>query len=262
MSFIRQALEECQACEQKKNADNTANQPVNTNVTYNDGQGIKDTVVVDGPLSEVFTKALNVKFKKQPITGEETPEQEKVVTKQEALQETQDNPLLRKNSNEKIGIGNESQQQEHEEEFVFNELDKNSEQFKYIANSFDFVQKTDVPIKVTSKTTIFTVGDFLKPNNLLNFTEDKTNSPVEHIVVLVSDALGRTSQTTTTTKFVTIPTSSDNFKNTVFENEEQCKEVNAVVESHFKPNGYKVVLGIEAYADYLAKMAKDLSYRK
>ena len=261
MSFIRQALEECQACEQKKNADNTANQPVNTNVTYNDGQGIKDTVVVDGPLSEVFTKALNVKFKKQPITGEETPDEEKVVTKQEALQQ-ETNPLLRKNSNEKIGIGNESQQQDHEEEFVFNELDKNSEQFKYIANSFDFVQKSEVPIKVTSKTTIFTVGDFLKPDNLIKFADDKTDSPVEHVVVLVSDALGRTRHTTTTSKFVTIPTSEDNFKDTVFKDEQQYKEVTAVVESHFKPYGYKVVLGIEGYAELLAKMAKDLSYRK
>ncbi len=262
MSFIRQALEECQACEQKQQHDNTASKPVNTDVTYNDGKGIKDTVVVDGPLSEVFTKALNVKFKKQPITGEETPNEEQVVTKQEALDQQQKDPILRKNTNEKIGIANESQQQDVEEEFVFNELDKNSEQFKYIANSFDFVQKGEVPIKVTSKTTIFTVGDFLKTSNLVTMAEDKTDSPVEHIVVLVSDALGRTRQTTTTTKFVTIPTSEDNFKETVFKNEEQFKEVNAVVESHFKPNGYKVVFGIEQYADYLAQMAKNLSYQK
>lgn len=38
--------------------------------TYNEGDGVKDTIVMDGPLSEVYTKALNVFFAKKPINNE------------------------------------------------------------------------------------------------------------------------------------------------------------------------------------------------
>lgn len=259
MSLIRQALEGCQNCALAESQDKD-NKPVQTDVTYNEGDGIKDTVIIDGPLSQVFTKALNVKLKKQPLTSEPEEKVAPLVTKP---QEEQKDPLLKQNSKAPIGIATESQQQTSQEEaFIINELDKNSKEFDYIANSFDFVEKGQVPIKVTSKSTIITVGEFLKPSNLIKFTEDKKNSPVEHIVVLVADSLGRTKDTTVTSRFVTIPTSEDNFKETVFKDEEQCKEFEVVFESFIKPAGIKVALGIEQFADILTKMAKSNSYKK
>lgn len=44
------------------NADN-----VDGSVTYNEGNGVPDTIVMTGPLSEVYTKALGVYFKKEPL---------------------------------------------------------------------------------------------------------------------------------------------------------------------------------------------------
>jgi len=35
--------------------------------TYDEGGGVKDTIVIDGPLSQVFTKALNLYFSKKPL---------------------------------------------------------------------------------------------------------------------------------------------------------------------------------------------------
>lgn len=39
--------------------------------TYDEGQGVKDTIVMDGPLSNVYTQALNVYFAKKPIEDDE-----------------------------------------------------------------------------------------------------------------------------------------------------------------------------------------------
>ena len=80
MSLIRQALEGCQNCALAESQDKD-NKPVQTDITYNEGDGIKDTVIIDGPLSQVFTKALNVKLKKQPLTSEPEEKVAPLVTK-------------------------------------------------------------------------------------------------------------------------------------------------------------------------------------
>lgn len=36
-------------------------------VTYNEGNGVSDTILMTGPLSEVYTRALGVYFKKEPL---------------------------------------------------------------------------------------------------------------------------------------------------------------------------------------------------
>lgn len=46
-----------------------ANQPV----TYNEGEGVKDQIVMTGPLSEVLSRALSVFLEKKPLVTEETP---------------------------------------------------------------------------------------------------------------------------------------------------------------------------------------------
>lgn len=45
----------------------------NEGVTYDDGEGIKDRIVMSGPLSEVIAAQLNVIFKKQVITTDGEP---------------------------------------------------------------------------------------------------------------------------------------------------------------------------------------------
>lgn len=44
----------------------------NDRVTYNEGDGVQDQVVMTGPLSTVYTKALNIYFAKTEIDGSDT----------------------------------------------------------------------------------------------------------------------------------------------------------------------------------------------
>lgn len=41
----------------------------NEGVTYNEGNGVVDTIVMTGPLSEIYTRALGVYFAKKPLDG-------------------------------------------------------------------------------------------------------------------------------------------------------------------------------------------------
>lgn len=45
-------------------------------ITYNDGKGIKDTIVMTGPLSNIFTQALNIYFQKKTLEVKPVEEEE------------------------------------------------------------------------------------------------------------------------------------------------------------------------------------------
>ena len=68
MSLIQSALEECASCNSNKYGYSEVKQGQDTNgrlkdgFTYDDSKGIKDSVILTGPLSEVYTKALNITF--------------------------------------------------------------------------------------------------------------------------------------------------------------------------------------------------------
>lgn len=69
-------------------------------ITYNDGQGVKDTIVMTGPLSSIYTKALNIFFQKKELTvpseGAEAGQQDSVsvATESAAIQTVLDNGLI------------------------------------------------------------------------------------------------------------------------------------------------------------------------
>lgn len=254
MGLISQAFEECKSCQNNSvNAWNGKPDPkaINkTDVTYNDGEGVKDTVVIDGPLSHAFTQALNIHLKKKPLQPtEEVPTPE--ASQEEAIEEKDE--MLKQNKVAKIGIAAESQQQtETTDSILIRELDDNSEEFLFLANKFDFVEPDELPINIVCKTTIVAMNDFLKPSNIIGLTDDKTRSSIDHVVVVVGDSLGRTNNTTSRS-FIAVESYDKNFESST-----QEKDFKAVVENHVKPAGYKVFLGMEQYANYLKNLSKEL----
>ena len=82
MSLIKSALEECASCNSNKYGYSEVKQGQDTNgrlkdgFTYDDSKGIKDSVILTGPLSEVYTKALNIPLRKTPLIKpeEDTPD--------------------------------------------------------------------------------------------------------------------------------------------------------------------------------------------
>ena len=70
--------ESCASCQAQSSAvvqpaatpESSANNPGADEFTYDEGKGEKELIQITGPLSEVFTKALNVYYAKEPILTE------------------------------------------------------------------------------------------------------------------------------------------------------------------------------------------------
>lgn len=64
-------------------------------ITYNDGQGVKDTIVMTGPLSNIYTKALNIFFSKKELSlVNDNPDSVSVATESAAIQSVIDSGIL------------------------------------------------------------------------------------------------------------------------------------------------------------------------
>ena len=68
MSQITPSQENCASCQTTDGTTNDVTQ--NQGVTYNEGTGVKDRVIISGPLSEVLAKQLSVVFKKKDLSLE------------------------------------------------------------------------------------------------------------------------------------------------------------------------------------------------
>ena len=254
MSFIQEALEECKGCKpsaQVSQTDAWKGTPdpkaiVDTGTTYDDGKGVKDTVVISGPLSHAYTQALLLTLKKEPLQGQEDAPTPEEVVSEEASEE---DPLLKKKGPEPIGIATETIQQDEDIElYMEREFKDNAAEVDFLANKFDFVRPDQLPTNVVCKTTLITMTDFLKIDNFIEFTQDRKNSSIEHVLVVVADTLGRTSKNTTQTKLIDIGIVAD----------ERAHEFNAAVEAYVRPAGYKVFEGMEQYFKYLRTLSETL----
>ncbi len=63
IKLLKIGLEECTDC----NKVNTNNESTGSSVTYDEGDGKKDLVVMTGPLSHIYTQALNLYFAKKDV---------------------------------------------------------------------------------------------------------------------------------------------------------------------------------------------------
>lgn len=221
-----------------------------TDATYDKGEGIKDTVLISGPLSHAYTQALLMTLKKEPLANK----QEEPVEAEEEKEEVEKDPLLKQNEVGQIGISQESVQQEMAEHtFLAKQFEQNSEEVKFLANKFDFMEGKDLPTNVVCSTTVISITDFMRPHNLFSFTQDRTGSFIEHVVVVVADPMARTSKGLTKTKFFEVAE-----RERTFADRDDQEEFDVAVESYVKPAGYKLFIGMEAYFAYLKGLSKEL----
>jgi hypothetical protein len=260
-SFIGTALEACTTCMggsssaapdgKVVNGYDGKNDPKairNTGHSYHDGDGVHDTVMIKGPLSEAFTKALNIKLKKKPLQPVEdkpnlTDNQEQVI-EQNAEEK---NPLLKQHSSEKIGIATESEQIDSSNlQYMIREFDQHSAEINFVANKFDFLTPEQLPRNVACQCTLISMTDFMSPSKVCELLEDTPNSRSQKVLVVVSDALGTSAGVTTQERLVDIHYTGGEYANL-----KQNPEFNLAVEDHFAPAGFKVVIGIEGFFAFL-----------
>lgn len=254
MSFIGEAMEACSTCNNGTGADgkvvngydgkNDPNAIKQTDHTYSDGEGVHDTVMIKGPLSEVFTKALNVSLKKQPLQPQQESPTPETVTEQ-AAEEKSD--LLKQHSAEKIGFGTESSQiDESNLQYLVREFDEHSAEIKFVANKFDFCTPDELPKNVNCQATLISMTDFMSPTKVCEILDQAPNSKVQRVLVVVSDSLGRASGHTTQQRLVDVHYTGDEYSNL-----KHNPQFNTAVEDHFKPIDMKVVIGIEGFFAFL-----------
>lgn len=257
MNFMQQALEECASCTGENNKDIVdpwkgkvdPKENTDTGAVYDDGKGVKDTVMISGPLSHAYTQALLLTLKKEPLQAEE----------KEALDEetpnTQDpierkDPMLQKDTTMKIGMATEGAQMDETANFLMiKEINANEADVDFVNGRYDFIESKDLPVNVVCNTTLISLVDFMRPHNIVGFTEDKNNAFIDNVVV-VMDTNGRTANTTMRRNIVQIDSDEDG--------QQELVEFNLAVESHVAPAGYKVFLGLEAYFKYLRTLSKQL----
>lgn len=259
MSFIKDALEACNGCNSSSQTTvdswtgtGKSDRNVDTGVTYNDGRGVKDTVLISGPLSHAYTKALLIALRKQPLQEEDeaAPVEEQVV---DTTEEEDESKILGSRKTE-IGLATESAQQEDENDFFMSaRVNDNLKDVAFLANKFDFIEAKDLPINVVCKTTLITLSEFMRPQNLVKYTDERKSSTIDHVVVVLSDSLGRTKHTTTERKLVQIETD-----NILTSDTNQLNDFNHSVENFVTPAGYKVIIGMESYFAYLKNLSAEL----
>lgn len=89
-------------CDMEQSQGNGGN-----SITYDDGKGIKDTIVMTGPLSNIYTKALNLYFTKEkaPVAADQT-DSLSVATESAAIQSIIDSGALTADEETRVSFNN------------------------------------------------------------------------------------------------------------------------------------------------------------
>lgn len=221
---------ECASCSGASPGDAAAlNQSTNNKLefTYDEGEGTKDTIVMDGPLSNVYTQALNVYFAKKPIELDEFDSLSK------AFESAAIDAIL---SQSLVDDNNE----ESDETFIINNLN-------IVPANMDIVQSPKAIIYATAakKETID------KEIEVIEATHDRVKNAGKEFIVFVGPELGADGQVGQIMDWV-------DFSNISKINALNISDkFSRATESFFETRGINVAVGFEKLVEWLKTQAKE-----
>ena len=181
MSLIQSALEECASCNSNKYGYSEVKQGQDTNgrlkdgFTYDDSKGIKDSVILTGPLSEVYTKALNITLRKTPLIKpeEDTPD---LNTNVRVKDDNGVNPI----------VGTEALKEEDDTLMVLNLLkDKlTKEEATEVDENYEFTTLASDPSNVVANIAVMTASDAIRPE-IVDKIQSYKETNANHDTILV-----------------------------------------------------------------------------
>lgn len=211
--------------------------------TYDEGKGTKEIIQLTGPLSEVFTRALNIKFAKKPAFDSES------VPDNISESELDELSASTKIAGLKSSVSKESQQQEESEMLdIIETLKKNNDKDELI-DKFNFVHSnivTDlkdttpaVKVHMVPSTAVF------KPS-VIDVVQEDAEDKNKEVVLLITDE----------TKFFAkgvgiknkyLDLSENSTYNPVFNHHRDFPALESIY------NGYdtKIIVGVESFLKYL-----------
>lgn len=217
--------------------------------TYDEGKGKKDVIQLTGPLSEVYTRALNIYYAKQPaFDADSIPDN---ISEKEMEDLTQSAMITPDKKQDKVA--QESVQLDDSHINAILAEAQSSEAPQEAKDKFDFVNETilsDIE-NTDTDTTVFVApfNDALKPE-VIDVVQTKAEDKNKHVVMMVTDENKFfTRGMGTSRKWVDI--AQDESFNPVFEDQ----TFTASVEALYVKNGITVVNGINGLIEYLNKRA-------
>lgn len=229
--LLKELMHELSLESEVTNVDTTGTTPVESQsnaVTYDEGKGRKDVIVMDGPLSEIYTRGLNLYFAKgNPEDGPEIAEpdgnsvnQQTIATESAQIQQTMTNAAMA-------------------------HLTAGSIEFEIVADTADLTESPTVNVMLVEE------GDVMKPETIVRaeeLLERSKNNDRDYVFAVVPPA-GNHAFTNTPSRYgddvlididPTIDRSSvDTFK--------------AATESFYTSRGINVVFGAEGIANWIGK---------
>lgn len=184
--------------------------------TYDEGNGVKDTVKLTGPLSEVYTRMLNQSLaKKDPLEGEV------------------------ESAEGSTAVGVESEQTENRIiETAIATVMNNKQDRELISNNFNFVDERQFTDSVDIVAHLVNATTALKPETVYELSNAAEETKKRTIVVIVADPSGITQGMRMNKKFMQLADDCGTEK--VFGD-----DVRIATEALYKPFGVRVVFGIE-----------------
>ena len=249
MSLIQSALEECASCNSNKYGHTDAKQGQSNNgrlkdgFTYDDGKGVKDSVILTGPLSEVYTKALNITLRKTPLIKpeEDTPD---LTTKVSVKNNTDENPI----------IGTEALKEEDDTLVVLNLLkDKLSESdADEVDKNYEFTTLASDPSNVVANIAVMTASDAIRPEIVDKIQSYKeTNANHDTILVVSVPTNSGSEGTKINQKLINL-----NPRANVLGDE--APQLEKAFESLYERNGIKVFYGAEGLIEAISYIGRNL----
>lgn len=254
-NLIKQAMETCETCNMNNagsainNFGNSLKQDTNLNTkgkdgfTYDEGKGIKDNVILSGPLSEIYTRALNISLKKIPIDQvEETPDD---------LDKTLDTTVLKDkevNTSDNIMVANEKMVMDEEIYAIIQDI-KDLEIEDELLDKYKFTTVDTDPINVVANIAFMDPNQATQPENvdyLTNYKEDHDTQDTILVVTVPTHNQGH-SGTQIKSKYIQLNDTSNGLFKTYVEE----KFYDQSMESLYKSKGIKVYYGHEGLKEAL-----------
>jgi hypothetical protein len=255
MSIIKEAMEECVGC--NKSTGNLNYKEVITpfnkvkgmdGFTYDEGKGIKDSVILSGPLSEVYTKALNISLKKVPLeASEETPED---------LTRAIDTSVADKDENVSDSgvVANENL---IEEELLNSLATLNIavKEQKKLNDNFEFTTLATDPNNIVANINVLTPAEASKASNVDEIQKYKENNENQDTILVVTvPTMAGSEGTKINQKLVNLGEEHP----LVFGDPHEETKYKEAFETLYESNGIKVFYGLEGFKQALDYLVRDL----
>lgn len=235
-------MEECTACKAQQSGSNgNFGGKLPDAFTYDDGKGVKDSVILTGPLSEVYTKALNIALRKTPLTK-----------KEEESPDIDDLPVP-KQEDSKLFVSNEALKEENETALLISYMQDNmeKEELKDLDENILFTTLSSDPPNIVANIAVVDSKEASNPEFVDTLQSYKDVHPNQDTILVVTVPTNSGSEGTKVyQKLINLNPHADVLGN-------DAATLEKAFESIYVRNNIKVFYGLEGFVQAIKFVNRD-----